>query len=179
MNDFVTQMVCGARGFDIEDNGWVQLLVFVIMAVIYAVGSIAKAKKAKSEQGKETAGEEQDTRQIAEGRRIPHTPITAHKVTIRPVSATRTADKSDRRPAVIRAEVTKVQPAPIPMGKQIIELAKSSSEKDVLMPSEIPVPVYLDDILPDFSDPQNVRKAILHYEILGKPLSLRESPENI
>ena len=172
MNDFVTQMVCGARGFDIEDNGWVQLLVFVIMAVIYAIGSIAKMKKGKTEEGKESAP--QLSGESKKGGRPEKQQITKGR--------SRIVSVSDRRPKITSVDVTKVQPAPIPMGKQIIELAKSSSEmetKGILMPSEVPVPIYLTEILSDYADPEKVRKVILHYEILGKPLSLRESPENI
>jgi hypothetical protein len=172
MNDFVTQIVCGARWLDVEDSGWMQILVFVVMAVIYAVGSIAKAKKVKA--GAEPAGG------------LPHTPGTGYKASIRPVSATRTADKSDRRPKVASVEVAQVQPAPgssPPPAGQVMELAtKTGSEleiKGVPIPSEVPVPAYLAGILSDYADPEKVRKVILHYEILGKPLSLRESPENI
>jgi hypothetical protein len=174
MNDFVTQIVCGARGFNIEDNGWVQLLVFVVVAVIYALGSIAKMRKVKTGEGEEPAGG------------LPHTPGTGYKAAIRFVSATRTADKSDRRPKVASVEVAQVQPAPIsspPPAGQVMELAtRTGSEleiKGVPIPSEVPVPAYLAGILSDYADPEKVRKVILHYEILGKPLSLRESPENI
>jgi len=34
---------------------------------------------------------------------------------------------------------------------------------------------YLSDILIDYADPEDLRRAILHYEILGRPLALRES----
>jgi hypothetical protein len=37
---------------------------------------------------------------------------------------------------------------------------------------------YLSELLMDYSDPDQLRRAILHYEILGKPLSLRELPED-
>jgi hypothetical protein len=36
---------------------------------------------------------------------------------------------------------------------------------------------YLSELLTDYSDPEQLRRAILHYEILGRPLSLRESFE--
>jgi hypothetical protein len=40
--------------------------------------------------------------------------------------------------------------------------------------AEIPLAKYLSEILSDYDDPEKLRRAILHYEILGKPLSLRE-----
>jgi hypothetical protein len=182
MNDLVTQIVCGARWLDAEDSGWTQILVFIVMAVIYALGSIAKTKKVKTKEGEEPAkgglaGESLNPpgkRQITKAGLL-HTPRTGHRVTIRPVS--------DGRPAVVGTETAQVQPAPISTGKQIIELAaRTGSEMETIgvpIPSEIPVPAYLAEILSDYADPEKIRKVILHYEILGKPLSLRESPENI
>jgi hypothetical protein len=38
---------------------------------------------------------------------------------------------------------------------------------------------YLSEILSDYDDPEKLRRAILHYEILGKPLSLRDQSEHI
>jgi hypothetical protein len=36
---------------------------------------------------------------------------------------------------------------------------------------------YLSELLTDYSNPEQLRRAILHYEILGRPLSLRETFE--
>jgi hypothetical protein len=49
----------------------------------------------------------------------------------------------------------------------------------VAMPAEIPRAKYLSEILSDYDDSEKLRRAILHYEILGKPLSLREPGEHI
>jgi len=174
MNDFVTQIVCGARWLDVEDSGWMQILVFIVMAVIYALGSIAKAKKVKTgEEAQIPTKDGPGRRQITKAD-LQRTPGSAQRVTIRP------------GPKVAIVEVAQVQSAPIsspsPVG-QVMELAtRTSSEleiKGVPIPSEVPVPAYLAGILSDYADPEKVRKVILHYEILGKPLSLRESPENI
>jgi hypothetical protein len=37
---------------------------------------------------------------------------------------------------------------------------------------------YFSETLLDYADPEELRKAILHYEILGKPLSLRGQSDN-
>ena len=188
MDNFVAQVICGARWPDFQDNGWVQLLVFVIVAVIYALGNIVTAKKGKAGEGAQepakggfgqagfqpVAKGRPGKRPITEGIRIPHTPRTGHIVTVQPLS--------DSRPAVASAEVAEVQPAPISMGKQIIELAaKTVSVENTGIPilTEVARSERLVEILSDYADPEKVRKVILHYEILGKPLSLRESPENI
>jgi hypothetical protein len=47
------------------------------------------------------------------------------------------------------------------------------------MPTEIPRAKYLSEILSDYDDTEKLRRAILHYEILGKPLSLRDPSEHI
>jgi len=39
--------------------------------------------------------------------------------------------------------------------------------------AEVPESKYLSEVLADFTDPEDLRMAILHYEILGRPLSLR------
>jgi hypothetical protein len=42
------------------------------------------------------------------------------------------------------------------------------------IPAEMPGADYLPEILSDYADPDELRRAILHYEILGRPLSLRD-----
>lgn len=51
-------------------------------------------------------------------------------------------------------------------------------EHPALMMSEQTQAEYLTDLLADYSDSDQLRRAILHYEILGKPLSLREPNES-
>lgn len=41
-------------------------------------------------------------------------------------------------------------------------------------PAQMPESEYLSELLKDYADPEELRRAILHYEILGKPLSLRD-----
>jgi len=42
------------------------------------------------------------------------------------------------------------------------------------IPAEMPGEEHLPEILSDYADPEELRRAILHYEILGRPLSLRD-----
>ena len=51
---------------------------------------------------------------------------------------------------------------------------KQTSESEQLLKQE-----NLSELLTDYSDPDQLKRAILHYEILGKPLSLREPSERI
>ena len=50
---------------------------------------------------------------------------------------------------------------------------KQDTESEQIRESE-----YLSEILIDYADPDDLRRAILHYEILGKPLSLRDPSDN-
>ena len=45
--------------------------------------------------------------------------------------------------------------------------------------AETPQRKYLAEILLDYADPDDLRRAILHYEILGRPLSLRDPSAHI
>jgi len=57
--------------------------------------------------------------------------------------------------------------------------AKELGDIRVRTPAETPQARYLAEILLDYSDPDDLRRAILHYEILGRPLSLRDPSQHI
>jgi len=57
--------------------------------------------------------------------------------------------------------------------------APTSKGARVAVPAEIAETTYFGEPLLDASDPEALRRAILHYEILGKPLSLRGQGEHI
>lgn len=70
---------------------------------------------------------------------------------------------------------TKFQELPEFTGKTV----KKLKDKRIDSPSEIPQAKHLAEILLDYSDPDELKRAILHYEILGKPLSLRGPSQHI
>lgn len=47
------------------------------------------------------------------------------------------------------------------------------------MADEVVKSKYLSEVLADFTDPEDLRMAILHYEILGRPLALRDPSSQI
>lgn len=51
---------------------------------------------------------------------------------------------------------------------------KGLQDKRASEPPQMPESEYLSELLMDYADPEELRRAILHYEILGKPLSLRD-----
>jgi hypothetical protein len=60
-----------------------------------------------------------------------------------------------------------------PVGK----IVKGLQDKQASEAEQISEPAYLPELLADYSDPEQLKRAILHYEILGRPLSLRETFE--
>jgi len=52
-------------------------------------------------------------------------------------------------------------------------ISKPLEDKDTAIRAKTPQAKYLAEALLDYADPDEIRRAILHYEILGKPLSLR------
>ena len=53
---------------------------------------------------------------------------------------------------------------------------KGLQDKQIPEPEQMPESEYLSELLTDYADSEELRRAILHYEILGKPLSLRDQP---
>ncbi len=56
---------------------------------------------------------------------------------------------------------------------------KELEDMRIRTPAETPRAKYLAEILLDYSDPDDLKRAILHYEILGRPLSLRDLSQHI
>lgn len=114
---------------------------------------------------------------------------TQRKV-VRPQPAARkvaaTTDRIARIPATrpsVKAKLTRPTPQ---VGPEIQELpeftdkvVKNLKDKGISTQSEIPQTKQLVEILSDYSDPEELRRAILHYEILGKPLALRSNTGSI
>jgi len=79
-----------------------------------------------------------------------------------------------RIPAAEALEEPKL-PRPAPQVQPAIEQLTQLISK----PVERPEPGLAMESLLDYADPEELRRAILHYEILGKPLSLRGPGEQI
>jgi len=215
MKHILSQMIFIARGDDID--GWMNILVFVIVAVVYALGAIIKAKGKKSQEGTKsqlqrkparkpaTSGRsllEQFIREIQgsarpeearesrpaappAGRKIARPEATVQKYAPETEQATRTKPISLTAKPKLSISTPRVQPD----FEEIQELGTSIQAlppdftskgveelvgKGVDMPAEVVESRYLSEVLSDYADPEELRRAILHYEILGKPLSLRD-----
>lgn len=180
MNYWLAQLILAARNRD-KDSGWVQILFFVILSVFWALGSIVKAKSNKTTKGKEqTPGKPVrkppestiDLRLLKqlfglpeEGQHSPEEPKPQAAMRVRPVS----------RKVVRRHPARVAKPEEIP--EPPAEIVRKMEGKTVAAPTNIPQTKYLSDILSDYEDTEKLRRAFLHYEILGKPVSLREPSE--
>ena len=193
-----------------------QILIVVVLAVFYAVGSIVKAKANKSrdqEQEEEQPSRKRGFRPVegTPGRakalpKIPYqqaqrpvgrTPrrqlrpqVLPRRKVMRPQPAVQKfAAKEERaiRPQTVKPlEVSKlprptpqVQPEPEEFPEFTSETIKKMGDKRIGISAETARAKYLPELLLDYADPDELKRAILHYEILGKPLSLRSSEEHI
>ncbi|MHC4170732.1 MAG: hypothetical protein ACYSWQ_27660 [Planctomycetota bacterium] len=146
------------------DDGWMNILVVVVMAVIWIVGSVVKAMKAKS-------GEEQQP-----GRA---------RTTLADLRAAARKFAADAERA-FQPQTTKPKPTPpAPPSKPAIQPELAPIIEQVTpefkgLPDNRPAAAQtpparqLSDLLSDYTDTDKLRKAILHYEILGPPLSMRD-----
>ncbi|MFZ2146852.1 MAG: hypothetical protein WAV28_06495 [Sedimentisphaerales bacterium] len=220
MNALLAQIISLARRNDME--GWMDILILVIVAAVYGLGAILKTKKGKKvqeqteqpqtrkPQRKPAAGrgvleqffkeilqavepaQEREPRPAAQQARPkvarPQPAQAVRKYTAEAKQASRTipaapAEEPKRPGLELSIPAPKVQPAfeEIPeLGTSILELPDFTSKgveelvgKGVDMPAEVVESRYLSEVLSDYADPEELRRAILHYEILGRPLSLR------
>jgi hypothetical protein len=195
MNDWLLQLILAARKRG-EDSGWVQVLVFVILSLFWAIGSIVKAKANKTVKGKEPTPRKPM-------RKPPESTIDLRMLkqlfglSEEAESGSRTGPEKPElwaaKPQAIEPRVRPVvrkvaRPQPV-VRKLPIETSKIMVMEPQVQPklekvpgltgeaelsTEIPQTTYLTDILSDYENSEKLRRAILHYEILGKPISLRE-----
>lgn len=205
MNYWLAQLILAARNKN-KDGGWMQILIFVILSIFWVLGSIVKTKANKSvpkgkgktprkpvSKGSESTIDIQMLKQLWSGEK-PKSSAQGHQQAAKP--QVRPASRKVIRPATARsapygAGVMGPQPVAvrkIPTGtKEAVKFPTFEAQptleeipmltSDVAAAAEITQTEYLSEILSDYKDPEKLRRAILHYEILGKPISLREPSE--
>ena len=221
MNALLAQIILLARG---NDGGWMNILVLVLVAAVYGLATILKAKKGKKSQ--EQAEEEQGRkpqRKPEGGRGVLEQFVREIQRAFEPTEG----QERESRPAAQPAGRKTARPQPAPTVRKYAAEAKQAGwPKPIIQPAktkrpglelsmpapqlqpdfeelpelqtgiealpefttkaverlvgkrkgraEVPESKYLSEVLADFTDPEDLRMAILHYEILGKPLSLRD-----
>lgn len=164
MNGLLVQIIFSARNNGIE--GWMQILVLVLVVVFYALGSILKSKT------KQPEGEAEEQLE----RKPPGKPLERGRGLQR-----RFAQQAEqtrvggpvRRP---RRPQPQQPPSELPGTELVTEKVFPQREPplgSLTSPHEPGEELRL-ELLLDYADPDELRRAILHYEILGQPLAVRD-----
>ena len=214
MNYSLAQFIFLARGND--PDGWMNILILVIVAAVYGLGTIIRAKGKKSQgQGEEELGSKPARKPATGGRGVLEQFINELRGLAEPTQdrESRPAGQPERQkiahpqPAVRKyaaeaKQAGRVQPTTPPTKYKLSipapqvqpdfeELQEIETSLETLpeytsktvkglvskgkgMADKVPESKYLSEVLLDYADPEDLRMAILHYEILGRPLSLRD-----
>ena len=218
MNELLAQMSLIGQGNDIE--GWMDILILVVIAAVYGLGAILKSAKSKKEEQEQKQGIQKPQQKPSKGGRglfeqfvmevkkaaeearkgtetikpgqtavqktsQPQVTVLKHAGVAKQVSQT-PAKAAPAKPKILRA-IPKVQTefeksSDLDAGMQSLP---GFASKVVGLPGKKKKPaetadaILLDDILWDYDNPDELKRAIVHYEILGKPLSLRNPDECI
>ncbi len=178
------QLVVLGRGADGDENGWMQLLVFIALAVFWAIGGIIKARAAKSQDEKQ--------KQQTKPRPQPRTrPSFERLLRSEP-------EKARTRPMQVRASKMarqlardKAVPRPVKQPKQAeavdyryrggppeaVEEKKGVVEAAPLAAATALAVVEGPGV--EIGTSEQLRAAMLHYEIFGKCVGLRETQEHV
>ncbi len=178
MNYCLAQIILAARNEDAE--GWMNTLVIVLLVVFWAIGGILKARAKKTKIEDEDEYSEEPLKPAAR----PSTAKPVYKDKARGVAVWRPQPQRIRAGAkTLAEEVEPRQAKPSVAGRKAREPKTAVAKMVGVRPPKV-VPAagavravekpMLEQLLLSAEEPDELRKAILHYEILGKPLSLRE-----
>jgi len=209
MSYYLLQVILAVRNRNDNDRGWMQLLVFIVLAVFYGLGSLlkARARKAESEKKQQKPSPARPQRSQRQVSPLFRTFKQALYQPARPAAQARPQSQPPRR------KIARPQPvAQKPTAQKLsVSLEPANPpESAVLMPSMPSVKPHLKETphlavppaanlkakythIPtkaaeaeaigqgtlDLGDPDRLKRAIIHYEIFGKPLSLRQPSERI
>ncbi len=173
MNFLIAQIVLAARSTDPENAPWIKLLIFVIIAVIAAIQGIAKKKANKTEFEDDEQNEKTFTRPKPKTRvqiSVQKNYITA-KQQIRPY-ITRQIDETEfEKPITVPVAKKPVFSELQPFAESPKEIRKEplAAPAAISQLATAPVEAFL-----RFDGLDELKTAIIYYEIIGKPLALRE-----
>jgi len=150
-----------------EDAGWVQLLIFVIVAVIYGLAGLARARAQKARKTSTADDDSQpSTQRPAISQRAPFSEPAQHPTPTRQRTAF-TEPPSKQRPLRTPPR-TKSAPEKSDLPDVRLLQRKATVPKAKLGSPSQPTAQAL-----DLSDTAALQRAIIHYEVLGPCLALR------
>ena len=204
MSELLARIILAGRSDDTEN--WMSILVFVVLAVLWAIGGIVKAKANKAGGGDEQSpdkpvrkpplhsrdareqmlkqlqrpvdssqGQHQQPRPVAQQPRMRFADLQAAVRKFAVEAEQSFQSQSGKKTPVIKPVLTEPQnpPKAVELTEPIGKTVNRQQDKLVSEPEQIESE-YLSELLLDYANPEELRRAILHYEILGKPLSLRD-----
>jgi hypothetical protein len=175
MSYWLAQLVLAARNSD-GDEKWGQILFFVILSIFWVVGNIIKKVSANKTSPKtprkqvrkqpEPTAELQILKQFFGLPEEPEPQVAKPQVQPQVRKVARPAIPQTAKPQAAKPQVQpKIEKAP--------ELTAAMPQVEAVVPAETSQAKYLSEILSDYENPESLKRAILHFEILGKPISLR------
>jgi len=190
-----------------DSSGWMNILFIVVVAVFWAVGGLIKATGNRNQkQGAQkpsqpsSDGRKRETwlQQLAkkaeeiqramemggskEQPRPPRQPQERPVESSRP-SEGRVAVRTGRggRPVLVYERQGPQRPAEEPRQQPATQAeSQVAAERTSMSAAKKTIPAdHVSSLVIDYTDPDAMKKAILHYEILGKPMALRDPFERI
>jgi cell division protein FtsN len=166
---FFEQLILAARNRNSDDGGWIQLVVFLVIAVFYGLGNIVKSKAEKRQI-------EEQSRQKRPGQ--PRKPQLAYQPAqaaqeARPVSRRPQTGPTRRRPVKSSEQLPPIPTTLDNLAESAVKPLKRIKQAKLGSYEETPrhEPAMRDLI--NLEDSEALKKAILHYEILGPPVGMR------
>jgi hypothetical protein len=226
MNELLEKMSFLGQSNDVE--GWMDILILVVVAAVYGLGAILKTAKSKKEEQEKNQRIQGPQKKPAKGGRglFEQFVMEVKKAAEEAKKATETAQQKTLQKIppqqaglqkvagqVRQISQTQVKAAPAPAAKappvkpkisrsipkvesefdKFAQFDKGiqglpaistkvvglSGKKKKKKHAETMEAILVDDVLWDYDNPDELKRAIVHYEILGKPLALRNPDESI
>ena len=148
-----------------EVKEWMQVLPIILLAVFWAIGGILKAKA-----NKQSEQDEEQDEALRQKQKDISVRQAAEKILNQQVTANRPLARAAVRPEIARKPRPRrpVHAKPIPDTDTVSSETKHGSKPRMRLPW----------LLAE-ADPENLKAAILHYEILGKCVALRGKSEQL
>jgi len=178
--DWLTgQFAVLGQGPDGEESGWMQLLVFIVLAVFWAIGGIMKARaaaKAQAEKNKQPKGP---------APQAPARPRPSFERIFEAQPEKARARPKEAQAAKMAQQLSQAKAAkPVPKAPVAAEAAKGvvpqqmgEAKPVVEAPAEVTALAAVEGLGLEIGSSEQLRAAILHYEIFGKCVGVREPQE--
>ena len=183
MDVLAGHLVIISRAANGDEEGWIQLLVFIVLAVFWLVGGIMKARSAKRQQEK----------QKQQPKPRPRPRPSLERFLQREPEKTRTRPMQTRASKITRQSLSFARGRLVPdkaaeqAKKEPVAVQLSESVKDVL--AGVNKINHIGEIAPmeaavsgqgiELGTSEQLRAAMLHFEIFGKCVGLRQAQENV